>query len=165
MTRKRKISIMYSLFVLLQGCVRYIFASLFCMYKREYLWNKEKCYLLHFESSFRSWDNQISTFQVLNVMASSNSQEWNILLNNLRSKCSLVMKFGQFMQYYKNKFFYQKIIRKMRPGNQFQALFNFQGFLRKKESGEVSVLIWTNCDSPANKYLMYVACFKNFNLQ
>ena len=37
-------------------------------------------------------------------MASSNAQAWNtkhILLNNLGSKRSLVMKFGQFMQYYK----------------------------------------------------------------
>ena len=34
-------------------------------------------------------------------MTSSNAQAWNakyILLNNLGSKCSLVMKFGQFMQ-------------------------------------------------------------------
>ena len=37
-------------------------------------------------------------------MTSSNAQAWNmkhILLNNLVSKRSLVMKFGQFMQYYK----------------------------------------------------------------
>ena len=37
-------------------------------------------------------------------MTSLNAQAWNtkhILLNNLGSKCSLVMKFGQFMQYYK----------------------------------------------------------------
>ena len=37
-------------------------------------------------------------------MTSSNAQAWNmkhILLNNLGSKRSLVMKFGQFMQYYK----------------------------------------------------------------
>ena len=37
-------------------------------------------------------------------MTSSNAQAWNtkhILLNNLKSKRSLVMKFGQFMQYYK----------------------------------------------------------------
>ena len=37
-------------------------------------------------------------------MTSSNAQAWNtkhILLNNLGSKCSLVMKFDQFMQYYK----------------------------------------------------------------
>ena len=41
-------------------------------------------------------------------MTSSNAQAWNtklILLNNLGNKCSLVMKFGQFMQYYKIIFF------------------------------------------------------------
>ena len=43
--------------------VHYIFASLF-MSKREHLWNKEKCFLFHFESSFRSWGNQILTFQI-----------------------------------------------------------------------------------------------------
>ena len=46
-----------------EHCVRYIFVSLFCMSKREHLWNK-KCFLFHFESSFRSWVNQILTFQV-----------------------------------------------------------------------------------------------------
>ena len=45
-----------------KGSVRYIFTSLFCMSKREGLWNKEKCFLFHFESSFRSWDNQILNF-------------------------------------------------------------------------------------------------------
>ena len=38
----------------LKGCVRYIFASLFCISKREHLRNKEKCFLFHFESSSRS---------------------------------------------------------------------------------------------------------------
>ena len=36
-------------------------------------------------------------------MTSSNAQAWNtkhILLNNMESKRSLVMKFGEFMQYY-----------------------------------------------------------------
>ena len=47
-----------------KGCVHYIFVSLFCMSKRGYLWNKEKCFLFLFESSFCSWDNQILTFQV-----------------------------------------------------------------------------------------------------
>ena len=37
-----------------KGCVRYIFASLICMSKREHLWHKEKCLLFHFQSSFRS---------------------------------------------------------------------------------------------------------------
>ena len=37
-----------------KGCVRYIFAILFCMSKREHLRNKEKYFLFHFESSSRS---------------------------------------------------------------------------------------------------------------
>ena len=48
----------------IKGCVRYIFASLFFAFKREHFWNKEKCCLSHFESSFRSWDNHILTFQI-----------------------------------------------------------------------------------------------------
>ena len=32
--------------------------------KRKHLWNKEKCFQLHFESSFRSWGNQILTFKI-----------------------------------------------------------------------------------------------------
>ena len=48
----------------LKGCVRYIFANLFYMAKREHLWNKEKCFLFHFESSFSSRDNEILNFQV-----------------------------------------------------------------------------------------------------
>ena len=44
-------------------------------------------------------------------MTSSNAQAWNtkhILLNNLGSKHSLLMKFCQFMQYYKIIFFIKK---------------------------------------------------------
>ena len=29
---------------------------------REHLWNKEKCFPLHFKSSFRSWDNENVNF-------------------------------------------------------------------------------------------------------
>ena len=36
----------------------------------------------------------------------------NILSNNLGSKHSLVMKFGQFMKYYKIKFFIEKFYEK-----------------------------------------------------
>ena len=50
--------------VVLKGCVRYIFASLFCKSKGRHSWNKEKCFLYHFKSSFHSWDNQILTFQI-----------------------------------------------------------------------------------------------------
>ena len=50
-----------SLFI---GCVRYIFASLFYISNREHLQNKEKWFLFHFESSYRSLDNLILSFQV-----------------------------------------------------------------------------------------------------
>ena len=54
-----------TLFLLyIRGCAYYIFTSLFFMSKREHLWNKEECFLFHFENSFRSWDNQILTFQI-----------------------------------------------------------------------------------------------------
>ena len=33
--------------------------------KSEHSWNKENCFLFHFESSFCFWDNQILTFQIL----------------------------------------------------------------------------------------------------
>ena len=45
-----------------KSSVRYIFASLFFRSKGEYLWNKEICFLFHFKSSFRSWENQILEF-------------------------------------------------------------------------------------------------------
>ena len=48
----------------LKSCVRYIFAILFFKSKGEHLWNLEKCFLLHFKSSFRSPENQILVFQI-----------------------------------------------------------------------------------------------------
>ena len=83
-----------------KGCVRYIFASLFYLSKRKQLWNKKNCFLFYLQSSLRSWDSQILSFQMFKVMTSSNAQAWNmehILLNNLVSKYNLIMKFGQFM--------------------------------------------------------------------
>ena len=41
----------------IKGCSLYIFASLFCMYKKEHLQNKEQ-FFFHFDSIFRSWGNQ-----------------------------------------------------------------------------------------------------------
>ena len=108
---------------LFKVCVHYIFASMIFMSNREHLWNKEECFLFHFESSFRFWGNQILTFQIFKCHDVSNAQTWNtrhILLNNLGSRHSLVMKFGQFMQYYKTKFFIKKFcetfVWKLVPG-------------------------------------------------
>ena len=46
----------------LEGCVHYIFASLFFTTKRAHSWNLEKCFLFHFKSSFHSRENQILEF-------------------------------------------------------------------------------------------------------
>ena len=76
------------------------------------------------------------------------------------------MKFGQFMQYYKKKFFIKKFSGKWDLETSSRSFLIFKDSSeKKKKSEEVSVLIWTNCDSFANTYLMYVACFKKFNFQ
>ena len=53
-------------------------------------------------------------FRYSDIMTSSNAQAWNTkqILNNLGSKRSLVMKFGQFMQYYKIFFLIKKLYKK-----------------------------------------------------
>ena len=38
--------------IISKGCVCYIFASLFFMFKKEHLRNKEKCFLFHFKGLF-----------------------------------------------------------------------------------------------------------------
>ena len=66
-TRKRKQNHLTSnwiAYIPFKGCVRYIFASLFCMSKREHLWNKEKVFFFSLRRVFRSWDNQILTFEI-----------------------------------------------------------------------------------------------------
>ena len=49
---------------MIQGCVRYLFASLFFKSTREHLLNWEKCFQFHFKSSFGSRENQSLEFQV-----------------------------------------------------------------------------------------------------
>ena len=54
-------------------------------------------------------------FRYSDVMMSSNAQVWNakhILLNNLGSRHSLVMKFGQFMKHFRINFFIKTIYEK-----------------------------------------------------
>ena len=56
------------------------------------------------------------------------------------------MKFCEFMYHYKIKFFIKRFYEKYGL-DWFQSRFNFQRILYKKESEEVSMLIWTNFDS------------------
>ena len=128
----------------------YIFGSLFCTSKGEHLWSKENCFLLHFESSFRSWDNQILTSQIFrchDVIKCPSMNHETTFTEQLGSKDSLVKKFGQLIYYNKGKNFIKKTPWKMWPENKFQALFNFQKILCKKKSEEVCMLIWTNLNS------------------
>ena len=60
------------------------------------------------QTKFKGWiyttRTRYSNFRILIFMTSSNAYAWtkkSVLLNNLQSKHSLVMKFGQFMSYYK----------------------------------------------------------------
>ena len=59
---------------------------------------KNVFFFFHFESSFRSWDNQILNFEIFkcHYVIKCLSLK-HILLNKLESKQSLIMKFGQFM--------------------------------------------------------------------
>ena len=88
-------------------------------------------------------------------MTSSNAEAWNtkhILMNNLGSKRSLVMKFGQFMQYYKIIFLLKNSSKNV-AWKLVQVLSNFQRILCKKDSLEVSMLLRTNFDRFAITYL------------
>ena len=81
-------------------------------------------------------------------MTSSNAQAWNtkhILLNNLGSKRSMVMKFGQFMQYYKI-IFIKKFYQKFGLETSSRPFLVFKESCVKKDSVEVSMQIWTYLD-------------------
>ena len=73
------------------------FPILFCMSKSQQLWNKEKCFFLFL---FVLEIIKFHYFRYSIIMTLSYAQAWNmkhILPNNLGSKHSLVIKFGQFM--------------------------------------------------------------------
>ena len=59
-----------------KGYVRYIFAILSFTSKRDCSWSQKNCFLLHFKSSFSSWDIQILQFY--------NLQNFNIKKNKIK---------------------------------------------------------------------------------
>ena len=72
-------------------------------------------------------------------MTSSNPQAWNtkyILVNNLGSKHSLVMKFGQFMQYYNIIFFIEKLYEKCHLETSSRPFLIFKESSVKKFCGQ-----------------------------
>ena len=77
----------------------------------------------------------------------------NTELNNLRSKHSLITRFCQFI-YYRRKFFIKKLYEKCGLETSSRPFFISKESPVKKESEEVSVLMWTNFDSFANTFLV-----------
>ena len=78
-------------------------------------------------------------------MKSSNAFAQNkndISLNNLESKHSLLMKFGQFMSYSKRNNFSEKILQKIQPENCFQALLCLQRIKSTTFTGKWN--FWSN---------------------
>ena len=73
---------------------------------------------MYSSSFFCFWGKQILTFQMFKChgIIKCPSIKQNILLNDMGSKHSLIMKFYQFIILQK-KDFYQKIVWKMLPGN------------------------------------------------
>ena len=120
--------------------------------KRKDLWNKEKCFLFHFESSFRSWNNQILNFQIFKchyVIKCLSMKHEIHFIEWLRKQTQSGNEIWPVYVTLQDNFFYHKIIWKLVSG-----LFNCQRNLCKKESDEASMLIWTNFDSFAITYLI-----------
>ena len=94
--------------------LHYIFASFFFKCKREQLSNWEKYFFFHFKSSFRSQENQILEFYIFQIswrLKCLSIKKKCILLNNLGSNYSLLIKFCQFISYYKRKSFVEKFYK------------------------------------------------------
>ena len=75
-------------------------------------------------------------------------------MNNLGIKHSLVTKIWPVYIKLQNKFFLSKSYMKNVAWKLAPGLFDFHIILCKKDSEEVSMLIWTNFDSFAITYLI-----------
>ena len=77
-----------------------------------------------------------------------NHETRNTLMNNLGSKNSLFIEIWPIYVMLQNKFFYLKSLRRNYESKRIQRI------LCRKDSVEVSMLIWTNFDRFAITYLM-----------
>ena len=77
--------------------------------------------LFQLESSFRSRKNQVLELEIFKfhdaIKCPSIKQKLNYTLNNLGSKHSLLMKFGQFISYSKRNNFIKEVLQKLGPEN------------------------------------------------
>ena len=105
---------------ILKGFVCYICARLFYMSKREQLWNKEKCFLFHFESTFRPWDNSNFKFSDIQMLWRHQMPKHETQNIYWWTTCEVNIVCNEIWPVYVmlwNKIFYQKMIWKMLPGN------------------------------------------------
>ena len=86
----------------------------------------------------------------------------HILLNNLGSKYSLVVRFGQLLWYYKKKIIIKNLHEQCDLETSFKTL---PKILRGNKSEEVHLLILTNFDCFVITHLIEVGCFKNIIFQ
>ena len=81
------------------------------------------CFSVFYFTSKALLFSRKSNFNILDIQISWRHQmskykrRKHILLNNLRSKHSLLMKFGQFISYCKRKHFVKKTLQKLQPEN------------------------------------------------
>ena len=101
---------------IIKGCVRYILLVCFvCLKESTCETRKNAFYFTTKALLVLEIINQLLTFQIFkyhDVIKCPRINTKHILVNNLGSKCSLVIKFGQFMQYYKIIFFIKKFYKK-----------------------------------------------------
>ena len=99
----------------IKGCVRYIFASLFLSLNKSTCQTRENVFYFTWKALFflEKSNFEILHFRILllHQMPKHKIKKY-ILLNNLGSKHSLLMKFGKFVSYYKRKNFIKKFYKK-----------------------------------------------------
>ena len=105
---------------LFKGYLRYIFTNLLSMPKREHLWNKEKCFLFHFKSSFRSLDNKILNFQIFKchgVIKCLCMEHETHFIEKIGKKAQSDSEIWPMYVTLQNEIFYKEVLWKRWPGN------------------------------------------------
>ena len=133
--------------------------------KGEHLWNKEKKFYFTSKALFVFEIIKFQLFRFSNIMTSSmlKHELRNDLLNNLRIKQSDNEIWPVW--YYNRKFFIKKLYEKCGLETSCMHFLIFKKSSVKKECEELYMLIWTNLNTFAITYQIFVACFKNFIFQ
>ena len=103
---------------IIKGCVRYIFASLFLRLNESTRQTRENVFYFTWKALFVFEKIKFQNSSFSNFVTSSNASAKNkcILLNNVGSKHSLLMKWPGYVILEEKKFD-QKILQKLHPEN------------------------------------------------